>query len=69
MNPTIPSSLILDSKRFKQILMNLLQNAVKFTYHGSIMVKIAFERQNKFLTVEVTDTGIGISEADQKNLF
>ncbi|MCM2354607.1 MAG: response regulator [Pseudobdellovibrio sp.] len=58
--------------RVKQIMTNLLGNAVKFTEEGS--VSLTFSAQNtangqKFLIVSVIDTGIGISKHDQADLF
>lgn len=64
-DPAIPDSLILAEARFKQVLMNLLGNAVKFTKQGS--VKVSFECKDTLengeaiaLLVKVSDTGIGI---------
>mmetsp|Transcript_25751 Transcript_25751/g.29653 ORF Transcript_25751/g.29653 Transcript_25751/m.29653 type:complete len:202 (-) Transcript_25751:319-924(-) len=64
-----------DIGRIKQILMNLVSNAYKFTYQGGITLDIArqsfvqdFER-HRCLRISVTDTGVGISEADSKQLF
>ena len=57
-----------DEGKFKQILYNLLSNAVKFTpEHGSVTVDA--RRQGDMAEISVTDTGIGISEKDQKKLF
>ena len=61
-----------DHNRLKQIVLNLLSNAVKFTLKGSIKVKAILSETaeyGKVLSVEVSDTGIGISEEDQKKLF
>lgn len=62
-----------DRTRVRQILLNLLQNAVKFTDEGSIIVDIERvsdqESQAPFLKVIVTDTGIGIAQEDQDKLF
>ena len=57
-----------DQRKLKQILLNLLSNAVKFTPdEGSITVRARLV--NETLTVAVTDTGIGIAEADQDTVF
>ena len=58
---------IADQRRLKQVLVNLLSNAVKFTETGSVTLKVKSQGQN--LNFCVIDTGIGISEADQKKLF
>ncbi|MEN8240490.1 MAG: GAF domain-containing protein [Chloroflexota bacterium] len=62
-----------DRTRVRQIMLNLLQNAAKFTDEGSIVVtvdQIIDERSQKpFLKIIVTDTGIGISPDDQDKLF
>lgn len=58
-----------DIKRFKQILFNLVGNAVKFTYQGSIQLAIALDRSNGTLVCRVKDTGIGIERSDQNKLF
>jgi len=59
-----PQSLLLDRVRLRQILVNLVGNAVKFTDHGSIELQIRWEEQvpGKLLTLllEVEDTGVGI---------
>ncbi len=71
-NPNIPRSLLGDELRIKQILLNLLGNAVKFTNHGKIALTIDFERKNEeyiYLTFRISDTGIGIKEEDQERLF
>jgi len=64
--------LIIDTSRLRQILFNLIGNAAKFTTTGSIYVYGKFERgdaETGTFTLEVTDTGIGISEEDQKHVF
>jgi protein-histidine pros-kinase len=61
-------SATLDPQRFKQVLYNLLSNAVKFSHDGG-EVKVAVERASGQLRLQVTDHGIGISEADQAKLF
>jgi PAS domain S-box-containing protein len=67
-----PAFLELDSLRFKQILMNLLSNALKFTDDGKIQIKLNFDRltpESGTLRVDVSDTGIGISENERDKIF
>jgi signal transduction histidine kinase len=56
-----------DQKRFKQVLFNLLGNAVKFTYQGSIQVSLNY-KANKIITM-VKDTGIGMKPDEIQKLF
>lgn len=56
-----------DPGRLKQVLLNLLSNALKFTKEGSVSVKV--ERGIGHLTLSVVDTGIGVSPEGQKRLF
>ncbi len=60
-----------DPTRLRQILLNLLNNAIKFTQEGGIHVRVYLQEEPDFLllTTEVIDTGIGISEAEQNRLF
>ena len=70
--PDIPAELIGDEARLRQILINLLNNAVKFTENGMIRLRItcSIDDEARFwLKIDVTDTGIGISREDQKKLF
>jgi signal transduction histidine kinase/ActR/RegA family two-component response regulator len=68
----IPESLVGDNFRIKQILMNLIGNALKFTTTGSISVRVGrntdLARKGN-LWFEITDTGIGISKEQQTQLF
>lgn len=69
---SIPSVLLGDELRIRQIIVNLLTNAVKYTEHGSISFSVEYEEHEKqeiALKVSVKDTGIGIKEEDMKNLF
>ena len=72
-DPTIPSRLIGDDLRFSQVITNLLSNAVKFTPDGGkvrLDIKRGIEKEGKVeIIVAVTDTGIGITLEQQKNLF
>ncbi|WP_371372987.1 two-component sensor histidine kinase BarA [Thalassotalea aquiviva] len=68
----IPNSLIGDAMRIKQVIINLLGNAIKFTDKGSICMDFDFERveESKIkISCSVIDTGIGISERSQETLF
>lgn len=61
-----------DPVRLHQILMNLMSNAYKFTAKGSVTVRAKVDSEDAeviHVTVSVTDTGIGISEEQQKKLF
>ena len=71
-DPNIPAFLYGDEVRIRQIIMNLLTNAVKYTKDGSVTLKFDFENideDNINLIISVKDTGIGISEENQKYLF
>jgi signal transduction histidine kinase/CheY-like chemotaxis protein len=66
----LPESINTDPTRFRQILMNLLGNAIKFTDKGSIQLGVNFKTQEPaHLEFNITDTGIGISAEEQKRLF
>lgn len=58
----------LDRRHFEQVLVNLLNNAQKFTPAGG-NIGVALKQGDGFLEVEVQDTGPGIPEADQENIF
>jgi signal transduction histidine kinase/ActR/RegA family two-component response regulator len=69
----LPASLLLDEVRIRQILFNLVGNAVKFTTEGYIELKVSkifhAERSKIDLIFSVKDTGIGISAEDRKIIF
>jgi two-component system, sensor histidine kinase len=67
----IPSIIHTDQLRLRQILMNLLGNAIKFTHQGQITleVKLEQERDRPMLRFDVHDTGIGISDQSLRRLF
>ncbi len=56
-----------DERSVKQIMIQLIDNAVKFTDEGEIVVR--FSRQNNLLQFEISDTGLGIDEKYKNNLF
>jgi signal transduction histidine kinase len=58
-----------DAVRLKEVVSNLLQNAVKYTDHGSITVRVAPLPSTDSVTVEVKDTGMGISEHHLTSIF
>jgi signal transduction histidine kinase len=65
--PPQPLVLQVDRRALRQILINLSNNAIKFTEQGS--VRLALRWVGSETQVEVSDTGVGISEADQAKLF
>ena len=59
-----------DERRFKQVLINLIRNAIKFTKMGSIKISVKYEKSfPSILHVKVKDTGVGIEEKDLQRLF
>lgn len=70
--PDIPKQLMGDSIRIQQIIMNLANNAVKFTKEGCVYLSISYERTAEReirMKVVVEDTGIGIKKEDMGKLF
>ncbi len=65
-NP-IPELLILDRERLRQILINLIANAIKFTSNGGIAISASYSNEN--LSISVQDTGIGIDYSEQETIF
>ena len=74
MDNTFPGHVLIDPLRFKQVLLNLLTNAIKFTEEGKITVSIHPKRINHAqkqleLAISVSDTGIGIKKEHQRMIF
>ncbi|TGM64698.1 response regulator [Leptospira meyeri] len=71
-SPKVPRNIFVDSLRLRQVLLNLIGNALKFTLKGEIQIKISAEPKDnneyEFL-FEVIDTGIGISHENQDKIF
>lgn len=69
----IPPRIMVDDHRIKQIIMNLVSNAVKFTHEGHISVDVDYQesttQKSVFLTFRVTDTGVGIERDKLNTIF
>ena len=63
----LPAQVKADEKRLRQILINLVSNAIKYTQSGSVAVKVRYRSQ--VADIEVRDTGIGFAEGDLDRVF
>ena len=71
-DPALPKILKGDDTRIRQILTNIMSNALKFTREGVVLVSIDHDRtddENVILQIRVSDTGIGIAGEDLDNIF
>ncbi|MEM1157976.1 MAG: response regulator [Verrucomicrobiota bacterium] len=71
-NSNVPAGLISDPARLRQVLLNLISNAIKFTEAGEVMIRVTQESdlgECSRIKISVTDTGIGISAENQAKLF
>ncbi len=65
----IPSVLLGDEIRVRQVMLNLINNAIKYTPDGYVSIELTYEHSSELLGVEVSDSGIGIKEEDLGKLF
>src|SRR4051794_11991719 len=65
--PPLPQPVFVDAEMWAKIVMNLISNALKFTFAGGVTVRVRAE--DGAAALEVSDTGIGIEPADQERLF
>ena len=65
----MPGIINTDPVRLKQILINLCNNAIKFTNEGGVTLKVSCDKEREQLQVKVIDTGIGLSNKQISNLF
>lgn len=68
----IPDTIYIDEQRLKQILINLISNAIKFTEEGKIIVQVSINNiyeKNANICIAIKDTGIGIERENLKNIF
>ncbi|MFA7384029.1 MAG: ATP-binding protein, partial [Desulfurivibrionaceae bacterium] len=71
-DPRLPEMLMGDPTRIRQVLANLMTNAIKFTERGEVLVRVrcmSAVASRVMLRIEICDTGIGISPEKQKDLF
>jgi len=66
-SPQLPVGVIADERRLRQILINLLSNAVRYTDAGRVCFEVGY--RNEIATFVVSDTGRGIAKADQERIF
>lgn len=66
----VPMRIVGDALRLKQVLTNIVGNAIKFTDSGDVVVRVSLDdHQDNYLMISVQDSGKGISLTDQKMLF
>ena len=68
-DPRLPALIRGDSVRFRQVLTNLIANAIKFTPVGQIMVHLKFGDDRSTLRCEVVDSGIGVDDSMRARIF
>jgi PAS domain S-box-containing protein len=59
----------IDADRMRQVLLNLISNAVKFTQEGRVTLRVRYDHQKQWMKVEVQDSGAGIDSEGQARLF
>ena len=70
--PDTPEWLMIDPLRVRQILFNLVSNAIKFTHQGEVKIHVdstLLEQDRHSIRISIQDTGIGMSKSQLKNLF
>ncbi len=70
--PDVPTALLGDPSRLRQVITNLIGNALKFTEHGEVVLTVSVETQTDAaatLRFSVSDTGIGIPQEQQEAIF
>lgn len=70
--PTFPKTLYGDNLRVRQVLINIANNAAKFTHEGKIVINVGYQKLSEEdidVKVDIIDTGIGIKEKDLKKIF
>lgn len=65
----IPTEIETDSTKLKQILMNIIENAIKYTNQGYIRIDVNYENNTKHFIITIQDTGPGIPEEELKDIF
>eukprot|EP00347_Sterkiella_histriomuscorum_P017889 403347588 len=65
----LPSLIIVDQNRLRQVIINLLSNGIKYTQRGFIKVKVYLVEDQESIRFDVQDTGVGIEEQSQRRLF
>ena len=65
----IPSVMLGDEIRIRQVMLNLINNAIKYTPEGCVSINVSFDKENQMLDFSVSDTGIGIKDEDKDKLF
>jgi two-component system sensor histidine kinase EvgS len=72
-DPDAPKCLVIDETRIRQVLFNLVGNAIKFTHAGYIQIDVCTTPSKRpgcvNLTIDVQDTGIGVPKSQQKKIF
>jgi PAS domain S-box-containing protein len=66
---SVPDTFVGDPLRIRQIILNLVSNAIKFTEKGNVVIRLSYEDKASVLTIEVQDTGIGIQADQLKSLY
>jgi signal transduction histidine kinase/purine-cytosine permease-like protein len=67
LDPALPEAVRADERRVRQILLNILGNAVKFTQQGQVTFKVRYARE--MARIDITDTGPGIAQAELDRVF
>lgn len=68
-DPLTPSLILSDPTRVRQILVNLVGNAIKFTELGAVNIRVGYLTEASMMVFEVTDTGIGMDQSQMEKLF
>ena len=63
----IPDIVRADQKRLRQVLINLISNAIKYTYHGEVRFTVSY--RNQVAEFNISDTGVGIAEQEIERIF
>ena len=67
--PRLFKPVVTDRQKVKQIVLNLLSNALKFTHEGAVTISARRNRGDRALIISVADSGIGIARPDQERIF